>query len=83
MQKDIDDLHAPIMNLSYLINDYHDTVAAQSLVDAFISVGTGIVHAAGAMGIPGVALFGTFHPETHVANYPTVIGIRSTYQETL
>jgi len=80
MQKDIDDLHAPIMNLSYLINDYHDTVAALSLVDAFISVDTGIVHAAGAMGIPGVALFGPFPPETHVADYPAVIGIRATYQ---
>jgi len=80
MQKEINNLHAPIMNLSYLIDDYHDTVASLSLVDVFISVDTGIVHAAGAMGIPGVALFGPFPPETHVADYPAVIGIRATYQ---
>jgi len=80
MQKEIEDLKAPIMNISYLIHDYHDTIAALSLVDAFISVDTGIVHAAGAMGIPGVALFGPFPPETHVADYASVIGIRAQYE---
>jgi len=77
---EIDASHAPIKNLSHLIDDYHDTVAALSLVDAFISVDTGIVHAAGAMGIPGVALFGPFPPETHVVDYPSVVGIRAAYQ---
>jgi ADP-heptose:LPS heptosyltransferase len=80
MQKEIEALNAPITNLSHLIRDYHDTVAALSLVDAFISVDTGIVHAAGAMGIPGVALFGPFPPETHVSDYPTVIGMRALYK---
>jgi len=80
MQEEIENLNAPIMNLSYLINDYHDTVAALSLVDVFISVDTGIVHAAGAMGVPGVALFGPFPPQTHVADYPSVIGVRAPYK---
>lgn len=80
MQKEIDALSAPIMNLSHLVHDYHETVATLSLIDAFISVDTGIVHAAGAMGIPGVALFGPFPPETHVADYPSVVGIRATYE---
>ena len=80
MQKEIEALNAPITNLSHLISDYHDTVAALSLVDAFISVDTGIVHAAGAMGIPGVALFGPFPPETHIADYPSIIGIRAPYK---
>jgi ADP-heptose:LPS heptosyltransferase len=80
MQKEIEALNAPITNLSHLIRDYHDTVAAMSLVDAFISVDTGIVHAAGAMGIPGVALFGPFPPETHISDYPSVIGIRALYK---
>ncbi|MFZ5994602.1 MAG: glycosyltransferase family 9 protein [Thermodesulfobacteriota bacterium] len=80
MQKEIDALSAPVINLSHLVHDYHDTVAALSLIDAFISVDTGIVHAAGAMGIPGVALFGPFPPETHVADYPSVVGIRATYE---
>ena len=80
MQKEIEDLKVPIMNLSYLIHDYHDTVAALSLVDVFISVDTGIVHAAGAMGIPGVALFGPFPSETHVADYRSIIGIRAQYE---
>jgi ADP-heptose:LPS heptosyltransferase len=80
MQKEIEASNAPITNLSHLISDYHDTVAALSLVDAFISVDTGIVHAAGAMGIPGVALFGPFPPETHIADYPSVIGIRAPYK---
>ena len=57
MQDEIRALNAPIINLSSLIYDYHDTIAALSLVDALISVDTGIVHAAGALGVPGVALF--------------------------
>jgi len=80
MQKEIDASDSSIINLSYLINDYHDTVAALTLVDACISVDTGIVHAAGAMGIPGVALFGPFPPETHVSDYPSIIGIRGQYE---
>lgn len=80
MQKEIDEFGSPIINLSSLIRDYHDTTAALSLVDAFISVDTGIVHAAGALGIPGVALFGPFPPETHVADYPTVMAVRAPYQ---
>jgi ADP-heptose:LPS heptosyltransferase len=80
MQKEIDALSAPIINLSHLVHDYHDTVAALSLIDALISVDTGIVHAAGALGIPGIALFGPFPPETHVADYPSVVGIRATYE---
>ncbi len=83
MQEEIDNLKAPVMNLSHLIHDYHDTVAALSLVDAFISVDTGIVHAAGAMGIPGVALFGPFPPETHVADYPSVVPVRAGFQGTI
>lgn len=80
MQKEIEPSNAPIINLSSHISDYHDSIAALSLVDAFISVDTGIVHAAGAMGIPGVALFGPFPPETHIADYPSVIGIRAPYK---
>ena len=80
MQKEIEDFNIPITNLSSHISDYHDSIAALSLVDAFISVDTGIVHAAGGMGIPGVALFGPFPPETHIADYPSVIGIRAPYK---
>ncbi len=80
MQKEIDAFNAPIINLSCLIHDFHDTVAALSLVDAFVSVDTGIVHAAGAMGIPGVALFGPFPPETHVADYPSVVPVRAPFR---
>jgi ADP-heptose:LPS heptosyltransferase len=80
MEKEIDELKLPVMNLSFLIKDYHDTTAALSLVDALISVDTGIVHAAGAMGIPGVALFGPFPPETHVSDYPSIIAIRAPYR---
>jgi len=79
MQEEIDASHVPVKNLSHLINDYHDTVAALSLVDAFISVDTGIVHAAGALGVPGVALFGPFPPETHIADYPSITGFRSSF----
>jgi len=77
MQKEIDAVNLPVENLSHLIQDYHDTIAALSLVDAFVSVDTGIVHAAGALGVPGVALFGPFPPETHVADYPSVAGFRA------
>lgn len=80
MQRQIDAAGAPVINLSSLIGDYHDTVAALSLTDAFISVDTGIVHAAGALGIPGVALFGPFPPETHVADYPCIRSIRAPYR---
>lgn len=80
MQEEIDASDTSIINLSYLINDYHDTIAALTLVDAFISVDTGIVHAAGALGIPGVALFGPFPPETHVSDYPSIIGTRGQYE---
>lgn len=73
-------LNSTMINLSGYIKDYHDTIAALSLVDAFISVDTGIVHAAGALQIPGVALFGPFPPETHVSDYPSVIGLRSGYR---
>lgn len=83
MQSEIDSARAPIMNLSDLIHDFHDTIAALSLCDAFISVDTGIVHAAGALGIPGVALFGPFPPETHISNYKTVLGIRSDFSGNL
>ncbi|HUT43968.1 MAG TPA: glycosyltransferase family 9 protein [Desulfobacterales bacterium] len=80
MQKEIEDFNIPITNLSSHISDYHDTIALLSLVDAFISVDTGIVHAAGAIGIPGVALFGPFPPATHISDYPSVIGIRTPYK---
>jgi ADP-heptose:LPS heptosyltransferase len=79
MQKEIDEANAPVINLSSLIQDYHDTSAALSLMDALISVDTGIVHAAGAMGTPGVALFGPFPPETHIVDYPSIIAIRAPY----
>ncbi|MHC5077020.1 MAG: glycosyltransferase family 9 protein [Planctomycetota bacterium] len=79
MQQEIDADDCPVMNLSYLINDYHDTIAALSLMDAFVSVDTGIVHAAGALGVPGVALFGPFPPATHVSDYPSVLGLRTEY----
>lgn len=79
MQQEIDTAGCPIMNLSCLIDDYNDTIAALSLIDAFVSVDTGIVHAAGALGVPGVALFGPFPPETHVSDYPLVVGIRAIY----
>lgn len=82
IDKDIEKHKAPIINLSGYISDYHDTIAALSLVDAFISVDTGIVHAAGALRVPGVALFGPFPPETHVACYPSVIGMRANYAGT-
>lgn len=80
MDQQIAKYGAAIQNLSHLIRDFHDTVAAISLVDALISVDTGIVHAAGALGMPGVALFGPFPPETHIADYPNIIGVRSDYQ---
>lgn len=80
MQREIDAFGAPVVNLSHLIDDYHDTVAALTLTDACISVDTGIVHAAGAMDIPGVALFGPFPPETHVSDYPSIVGIRGDYE---
>jgi len=80
MEQEVKACGAPVQNLSHLINDLHNTVAAISLVDAIISVDTGIVHAAGALGVPGVALFGPFPPETHIADYPSIIGVRSDYQ---
>ncbi len=80
MQKEIEALNAPIINLSSHISDYHDTVAAISLVDAFISVDTGIVHAARALGVPGVTLFGPFPPATHVSDYLSVTGFRAEYK---
>ena len=80
MEQEVRTCRATVQNLSHLINDLHDTVAAISLIDAIISVDTGVVHAAGALGVPGVALFGPFPPETHIADYPGIIGVRSDYQ---
>ncbi|MBW2646413.1 MAG: hypothetical protein JRE23_09590 [Deltaproteobacteria bacterium] len=80
MEQEVNACGALIQNLSHLINDLHDTIAAISLVDAIISVDTGVVHAAGALSVPGVALFGPFPPETHVSDYPSIIGVRSNYQ---
>jgi len=53
------------------------TITALSLCDGIISVDTGIVHGAGALGISGVALFGPFHAASHIGDYPFLIGIRS------
>jgi len=80
MQKEIDAVNLPVKNLSHLIQDYPDTIAALSMVDAFVSVDTGIVHAAGALSIPGVALFGPFPPETHVSDYSSIIPIRAYFR---
>ena len=80
MEQEVRACKAPVQNLSHLIGDLHDTVAAISLIDAIISVDTGVVHAAGALGVPGVALFGPFPPGTHIADYPSIIGVRSDYQ---
>lgn len=80
MEQEVRAAKAPVQSLSHLINDLHDTVAAISLIDAVISVDTGIVHASGALGVPGVALFGPFPPDTHIADYPSIIGVRSDYQ---
>jgi hypothetical protein len=79
IDREIKGMNMPLVNLSGWISDYHDTIAALSLVDAFISVDTGVVHAAGALKIPGVALFGPFPPETHVFCYPTISGIQANF----
>ncbi|MCG6533115.1 MAG: glycosyltransferase family 9 protein [Syntrophales bacterium LBB04] len=80
MGREIRTHQAPVENLSTWIRDLHDTVAALSLVDAVISVDTGIVHAAGALGVPGVAVFGPFSPANHVDAYPRIVGIRGVYK---
>ncbi|MFP4037986.1 MAG: glycosyltransferase family 9 protein [Desulfobacteraceae bacterium] len=80
MGKEIREHRAPVQNLSTWIRDLKDTVAAISLVDAVISVDTGIVHAAGALGVSCVAVFGPFSSQGHVDSYPRVKGIRSGYQ---
>ncbi|MFH1148481.1 MAG: glycosyltransferase family 9 protein [Pseudomonadota bacterium] len=80
MRAEIDEYSLPVLNLSCHIRDYHDTIAALSGMDAFVSVDTGIVHAAGALGVPGVALFGPFPPETHVSDYTSVVGVRAGYR---
>jgi ADP-heptose:LPS heptosyltransferase len=79
INKEITRMKIPLVNVSGCISDYHDTIAALSLVDAFISVDTGIVHAAGALKIPGVALFGPFPPETHIFCYPTINGVQANF----
>ncbi len=80
MQREIDEARSSVRNLSSFIRDYHDTTAALSLIDALISVDTGVVHAAGALGVPTVALFGPFPSETHVADYASVIALRAPYR---
>jgi len=80
MARDIEEHGASISNCSSLITDFHDTIAALSLCDGIISVDTGVVHAAGALGIPGAALFGPFHAASHIGDYPSLTGIQSSYR---
>ena len=42
----------PLVDLAPLLSDFADTALALSLLDGLISVDTGIVHLAGAMGVP-------------------------------
>lgn len=79
INEEINRLQIPLINLSSKISDYHDTIAALSLIDAFISVDTGVMHAAGALKIPGVALFGPFPPETLIFCYPSIKGLSADF----
>jgi hypothetical protein len=42
----------PLVDLEPLLSDYGDTACALSLLDGLLSVDTGIVHLAGALGVP-------------------------------
>jgi len=82
MQEKIHSLNAPVVNPSSLIYDCQDTIAVLSHVDAFVSVDAGIAHTAGAMGIPGVVLFGPFSSETHAADHKYVVPVSASLRET-
>lgn len=49
-----------------------ESLAVLATMDAFVGPDSGLVHAAGAMQIPTVALFGPFEARQRVARYPSV-----------
>jgi ADP-heptose:LPS heptosyltransferase len=52
--------------------DLRQSLAVLSTMDAFVGPDSGLIHAAGAMRIPTLALFGPFEPRQRVQCYPTV-----------
>lgn len=52
--------------------DMRESLALLATLDALVAPDSGLVHAAGAMGVPTVALFGPFEPAQRVARYASV-----------
>ncbi len=52
--------------------DLRQSLAVLATMDAFVGPDSGLIHAAGAMRIPTLALFGPFEPRQRVQCYPTV-----------
>lgn len=68
LQGDLPHLHClPHHGLSL-----RESLALLATMDAFIGPDSGLVHAAGAMQIPTLALFGAFEPRQRTTRYPTV-----------
>lgn len=55
-----------------------ETLAVMTLMDGFIAPDSGLLHCAGALGLPAVGLFGPYQWQTRTPYFPTVHGLNGT-----
>jgi ADP-heptose:LPS heptosyltransferase len=61
-----------LLNLASRRHTLRQSLAMLDSCDAFLAPDSGLLHAAGALGVPTVALFGPFHWRERTRYYPTV-----------
>jgi ADP-heptose:LPS heptosyltransferase len=57
------------------VKTWHQTAALLATCDGFLGPDSGVTHLAGALGAPGVALFGPFSSRLRVDCYPSLKGM--------
>lgn len=57
------------------VTTWHQTAALLETCDGFVGPDSGVTHLAGALGVPGVALFGPFSSRLRVDCYPSLKGL--------
>ncbi len=69
------ELRPGVYNLCGLLENQDEMVAAMSLMDFFIGPDSGLLHLAGALGVPGLGIFIPYHSSIRIGYYPSLSGV--------
>lgn len=64
-----------VYNMCGLLENQDEIAALLSMSDYFIGPDSGLMHIAGALGIPGSAVFTGYHSSVRIGYYPSIVGI--------